>query len=211
MDSLAWGTLGALFIFALTTAVTPGPNNVLLMASGVNYGIRKSLPVLAGILVGFPSMVFLLGLGFTGLLTTSPVLFWVIKCLGLIYLVYLTWLIATSPVTDVEQTTQPAIGFKKTALLQWVNGKAWMMATGAIVAYSQPELSIVSQAGLFALVFFVTAIPTGLLWLCFGVSVKRFLKDPKHYFYFNQVMALLLLLSLLPIAYELVEQLLTSL
>lgn len=207
MDTVWLAPYMGLLLFAFTMAVTPGPNNVLLMASGVNVGIKRSLPMFAGIVLGFPAMVLLLGLGFTAIFHQYPWLHSVIRWLGLAYLLYLAWLIATAPVKEIEAKDKPRIGFRKAALFQWVNGKAWIMATGAIATYSQPQLSVTQQAGVFALIFFITAIPSALIWLIFGSGLRHLLKHPKHHFYFNQAMALLLILSLAPIILDAVKSL----
>jgi threonine/homoserine/homoserine lactone efflux protein len=190
-------TLAPLLLFAFITAVTPGPNNILLMAAGANYGVRNSLPLFAGIVLGFPVMVWLVAFGLSSGLQGTGLVDWV-QWLGLAYIAYLAWLLATAPVSQLEQDKPAPIGFTKAALLQWINGKSWMMVTGAVAVYGSVDAVPWQQALLFAGVFLATAIPTGLLWLVFGRLLKRYLQQPKRQKAFNLSMAALLVLSIVP-------------
>ncbi|XAW87388.1 LysE family translocator [Vibrio sp. CDRSL-10 TSBA] len=123
-------------LFAISSSVTPGPNNIMVMTSGLNFGVRRSLPLLGGICLGFALMLLMVGLGFAQLFSLFPSLSMLVKVVGTLYLLYLAWLIAIS--RDVGQSsshTQP-FGFIKGALFQWVNAKAWVVAIGAISAFT---------------------------------------------------------------------------
>ncbi|EPZ8237340.1 LysE family translocator [Vibrio fluvialis] len=199
--------LWATILFAISSSVTPGPNNIMVMTSGLNFGVKKSLPLLTGICVGFTVMLLLVGLGFGQLFDLFPMLHLLIKCIGTAYLLYLAWLIARS--SDAIQTTaqtQP-FGFMKGALFQWVNAKAWVVATGAIAAFTTVGANFVTQNLTIAATFFVVSFPCVGVWLMFGSLLKKWLQSPKQRQWFNWVMAALLVVSVIPVVREIVYQL----
>jgi threonine/homoserine/homoserine lactone efflux protein len=200
----------ALFLFTLATSITPGPNNLMIMSSGVNYGFRRSLPHLLGIDIGFALMIIAVGLGISQLFVHVPaVLIW-LKIAGIVYLTYLAYRIATSQPTPLVADTSDVIqgkplSFIQAALFQWVNPKAWIMIVGAIVTYTVADISYLLQVAIIALFFLVFGTPCTFVWLGFGTALKRYLASPRHLRIFNIVMASLLLLSLLPVVTELFD------
>ncbi|MCH1919015.1 LysE family translocator [Shewanella sp. A3A] len=199
--------LYAVVLFAISSSVTPGPNNIMVMSSGLNFGVRKSLPLLAGICVGFTVMLLLVGLGFAQLFVTFPSLHLIIKCVGVFYLLYLAYLIARSA-GNVESSEQSQpFTFMKGALFQWVNAKAWVVATGAIAAFTTVEASFFSQNLMIAATFFLVSFPCVGVWLMFGSMLKNALNSPRSRVAFNYVMSGLLVLSVVPVASEIIKQL----
>ena len=196
----------AIILFAASTTVTPGPNNIMIMTSGLNYGVKNSIPHLLGICFGFPAMVIMVGLGFSVVFEMYPLIHEVIKVIGIAYLLYLAWLIASSSPTSLEVESSKPFSFTQAALFQWVNPKAWVMATGAVSAYTSITADIFSQVLFIALAFFIVAFPCVGIWLFFGVGLKKFLNSPKHQKIFNLSMALLLVASVIPVLKELVVQ-----
>lgn len=192
----------AIFIFAASTSITPGPNNIMIMASGVNFGIRKSFPHFFGICIGFPVMVVLVGFGFGFVFDRYPMVHEVIKIVGIVYLLYLSWLIANAAPNSLDAIKTKPITFWQAFVFQWVNPKAWIMATGAVAAYTSTASDIYVQVLFIALVFLLVSFPCLGSWLFFGVWLKRFLKDPLHQKIFNWCMASLLVISIIPIIYE---------
>lgn len=196
----------AIIAFAITTCVTPGPNNAMIMASGLNYGIRKSVPHYLGICLGFPAMVVAVGLGISQLFDRFPVLHVLLKLLGVAYLSYLAYKIATAPVTGSNETHGKPFTFVQAAAFQWVNPKAWVLAIGATVTYTVLGEAYTSQVLLIALIFLVFGAPCIMLWLWFGASLKSILQKPEYVKIFNLSMATLLMLSLIPVFLDLFEQ-----
>jgi threonine/homoserine/homoserine lactone efflux protein len=188
--------LASLSIFALAAALTPGPNNTLLMLSGAKWGFKATLPLLLGIVFGFPLLVFAVGMGLGGVFRSWPVLHTVLKvvCFGL--LLALAWKIARAGGPSEKSSRHP-VGFLAGAALQWVNPKAWMMAVSALAVYvpvGQPPLRPVL---IVITVFFLTAIPSSLTWAVFGTTLTRFLNTPRRAAIFNVTMAVLLVASML--------------
>lgn len=189
-------------MFGIIAAVTPGPNNVMLTTTGLNFGIRRGIPHLMGICIGFPVMLALIGLGFGTLFSIYPWLHDAIKIVGIVYLLWLAWKIAnTRSGGDSIDQSRP-IGFWQSAAFQWVNVKAWIMGTSALAAYTTTGDSFLLQVVIICITFAIITLPCAGIWLVFGAGLQRFLKNPDNLRRFNIAMALLLVASILPVIWE---------
>jgi len=196
----------AIITFAMVSCVTPGPNNTMIMTSGLNYGIRRSLPHFFGICLGFPVMVVAVGLGLASVFELYPALHTLLKIAGAAYLSFLAWKIATAPVSDLNLTEGKPFSFLQAAGFQWVNPKAWALAVGATVAYTVAGSSYTTQVIVIAAIFCLFGAPCIMLWLWFGSALKSVLQQPRSVRIFNISMAILLIASLLPVFNELFVQ-----
>ncbi|GGI74813.1 LysE family translocator [Shewanella gelidii] len=187
----------AIALFAFSSGITPGPNNIMLMTSGVNFGIQRSIPHLLGITLGFPCMVLAIGLGLSGIFQLYPILHVIIKYIGIAYLLYLAWLIANSSSKMEGKSKASPLSFIQAAAFQWVNPKGWIMAVGAVATFTNLDSPLTPQVITIALVFLSVAFPCAMVWLGFGVALKRLLKNEKQQRFFNITMALLLVASIL--------------
>ncbi|HIC79832.1 MAG TPA: LysE family translocator [Kiloniellaceae bacterium] len=194
----------ALAGFAFVTSVTPGPGNFLLLASGVNFGFRRSLPLVLGISFGFLFMVLVIGLGLGPVLQRYPLAAAVLRiaCLG--YVFWLAWRIFRSaPATDdPERAAGRPLRFLQAALLQWLNPKAWAVALIVTVSYTASGGSTsdyVASLVSVILLFGVVNLPSISLWAVSGVALRRLLDDPLRLRRFNAAMAVLLVLSMVPV------------
>ncbi len=192
----------ALAAFAFVASITPGPNNLMLMASGTNFGFTRTLPHLLGVGLGFMAMILLVGLGLMQIFETFPLTYQILKYASATYLIYLAWKIATAappPNSDnPEQATGKPLSFIQASLFQWVNPKAWTMALTAVSVYtlpSQPTTSLLAVVAIFGLV----NVPCVTLWTVLGTQLRRILKDPLRLRIFNITAALLLIATLYPI------------
>lgn len=176
------------------------------MTSGMNFGIKKSIPHVLGVTFGFPIMVILIGLGFSIVFEQYPILHEVIKVLGVVYLLYLSWLIASASPDTLEGEKSKPFTFLQAALFQWVNPKAWVVATSSISAYTVLNDNIYWQILMIAGVFFFAALFTASTWLVFGKGIKQILQSAKQQRAFNIAMALLLVASVLPVIKQLYQQ-----
>lgn len=183
--------IAAFFLFALVAAITPGPSNVLLVATGAQVGILRGLACLLGIGAGMGSMMFLAAYGLGGLLLAHPQVLVGARILGTAFLLWLAWKIVSAPPSSPETSAKPT-GFLGAALLQWVNPKAWMVSAGAVATYLPAEEG---NALLFAAVFLAAAAPSSFVWLAFGAAAQRLLKDPRRQRIFNIAMGLALAAS----------------
>lgn len=199
---MTYDLISALAAFAFVTSITPGPNNLMLMASGMNFGLRKTIPHMLGVGLGFVFMVLMVGLGLAQIFVAFPVSYRVLQVVSVVYLLYLAWRIATvdaSQGTEFsgEQTSKP-ITFLQAALFQWVNPKAWAMALTAVSAYTPPSQSV-SSIFVVALVFGIINLPAVSSWTLLGMQMRLVLKNRSRQRLFNIVCALLLILSLWPV------------
>ena len=188
----------ALVGFAFVTSVTPGPNNMMLLASGVNFGFRRSVPHMLGISIGHALMVVLIGIGLDGLFETYPGLKLAMKVMAVLYMLWLAWRIANADTPDEPQGRgKGPMTFLQAAAFQWVNPKAWAMALGAVAAYAGAGgLGVV---GLVAVTFACVNLPSISLWTVLGTKIRGLLTDHRRLRQFNWTMAILLVLSLIPV------------
>lgn len=189
--------------FALSTSITPGPNNIMLTASGVNFGFRRTVPHMIGIAIGFPVMLTAIGLGLGSVFQAVPQLHDVLRYVGIAYLLWLAWKIATSGPTEgeAEQRSRP-LGLLEAAAFQWVNPKAWIMAAGAVTTYTSPAGNVFWEVVVIAVVFGIVSLPCVALWTSFGTAVGRLMRQPKWLRIFNVSMAVLLVASVIPFAFS---------
>jgi threonine/homoserine/homoserine lactone efflux protein len=190
--------LTALAIFAFVSSITPGPNNLMLMNSGANYGFKRTLPHALGVGIGFTVMVALVGLGIMQLFDIFPISYQILKVLSIVYLLYLAGKIAMSNSSiETENSNAKPFTFVQAAMFQWVNPKAWTMALTAISVYA-PTKSL--GAVLFvSLVFGLVNFPCISGWVVLGQKMQVFLTNKKRLRVFNGSMAALLVLSLYPV------------
>ena len=190
--------LAPLIVFSLATLFTPGPNNLMLMASGLNFGLKRTLPHLFGVDGGFAFMILCAGLGLGGVFKAFPVVYLILKYAGATYMVYLAWTIARSDPHPGKNTRKKPFTFLQSAAFQWVNGKAWIMVVGAISTYAAVA-PYPYNAILIAGIFGLFGLASSFMWAAFGLALQKFLKHPKWLHAFNILMALLLVASLYPV------------
>lgn len=194
---MTYDLLIAFALFAFVSSITPGPNNLMLMASGANFGIRASVPHMLGIGVGFTVMVVLVGAGLAQVFTTWPVAHLVLKAVSALYLLWLAWKIANAaPPSEGAQVGRP-LTFLQACLFQWVNPKAWAMALTAVTVYTPDET--LTAVLLVAAIFGVINLPSVSFWTILGQQMARLLTNRRRLRLFNGVMALLLVASLWPV------------
>ena len=190
-------TFFALLMFSFVSSITPGPNNIMLFASGVNFGFRRTIPHALGISFGFAVLLTAVGVGLGVVLERFPIVFLLLKIAGGLYMLYLAWRIAASgPVEDAEKSGRP-MSFLEAALFQWVNPKAWVMAVVAMATYTQ-EGNYILNVAIVVFAFAFLNLPSVTVWAAFGVALRTFLQNPLRLRIFNYLMAFALVASLWP-------------
>jgi len=188
----------ALVVYALVTSITPGPNNFMLLASGVNFGFSRTIPHMLGIGAGFLLLLFAVGLGLGALLTAFPALHVALKIAGGAYLLYLAWKIAMSrSLSGKNGNDARPMTFLEATAFQWVNPKAWMIAITGMAVYTDPANPMVSML-VVAVVFSAVNLPSVSTWAAFGSVLRGFLADPVRLKWFNIGMGILLAATLWP-------------
>lgn len=193
--------LGPLALFALVSSITPGPNNVMLASSGLNFGFRRSMPHLLGVNLGFTLMIFLVGVGLGSVFQQVPVLYTVLKYVGAAYLLYLAWKIANSGGMEEGEARAKPLTFLQAAAFQWVNPKAWVMAVGVVATYT-PQAGFFANLVIATVVCGIVNLPSIGIWVTFGTALRRVPHKPWAIRAFNIGMALLLVASLCPVVLE---------
>lgn len=193
--------LPALVAFAFATSVTPGPNNIMLMASGANFGLRRTVPHALGVSLGHAVMVAAVGLGLGAALQAAPGVERALEVAAVLYMLWLAWKLAQAAAPETKGGAKGGAGrpltFLQAAAFQWVNPKAWAMALGAVSLYA-PGGAVGAVLGV-AVVFALVNLPSVSLWAGLGTQLKRLLTSPARLRAFNWTMAALLVLSLYPV------------
>ena len=194
---MTFALLVALLGFAFVTTVTPGPNNLMLMASGANFGFRRTVPHMLGIAGGVSLMALLVGLGLMALFEAMPLLGGILKVASVLYLLWLAYKIATAAPIEARDAKARPMTLMQAAAFQWVNPKAWAMCLSAITIYAPDRtlLSVAIVAGAFALV----SLPAISVWAWLGTIIRQWLSSPRRLQVFNLTMAALLVASLYPL------------
>ena len=194
---MTYELIAALATFAFVSSITPGPNNLMLMASGANFGFWRTIPHMLGVGIGFVVMLILVGLGLMQLFDAFPIFHTVLKIVSMAYLLWLAWKVAHAAAPKHGGTEKRPFTFVQAALFQWVNPKAWTMALSAVTLYA-PDRSVPTILWV-ALVFELINLPSVSSWTVLGQQMQRVLSNPRRLQAFNIGMALLLVGSLYPV------------
>lgn len=199
MQVFPFSLLLSLFIFSFSTSMTPGPNNIMLMSSGLTFGYRKTLPHILGVVLGFPLMTVFVGLGLGELFQNIPHLFNILKVGGTFYLLWLAWHIAKSkPKLKESDPNSKPLGFYKIVFFQWVNVKNWIKIITATSVYVTSSSDYSMQVIIISLIFFSTVVISANSWAIAGSVLQKLVKSDKGITRFNTTMAVLLVASIVP-------------
>lgn len=194
-------TLVALVIFAAVTSVTPGPNNAMVLASGVHFGFRRTIPHMAGIALGYGVMLAIIGAGVGTAMSVSPLVEVGMRLASGAWMVWVAWSLARSTDAGRDAARIRPMTFMEGALFQWVNPKGWVLAISSMSLFTKSG-DLVTDIAIVVAVYVVTCLPSSSIWTAFGVSLRRFLEVPWRLRAFNISMAILLLASTLPLIFE---------
>jgi threonine/homoserine/homoserine lactone efflux protein len=188
--------------FAIASTFTPGPNNIMLAAATASFGVRKVIPMLLGIQLGFGALLLAVGLGLAVPLMRYPSLQGALRWIGILWLVYLAFKIATGPVAAPESgTAKPALGFSGAVFIQVLNPKAWLMCVAVATSGISPDAPAPPQVLITTAIMLAVGLPASSLWVGIGAGAARLLDRPGRLRIFNVVMAILLVASVLPLAF----------
>ena len=185
---LSFEAFVALCVFSFAASITPGPNNLMLLASGVNFGLRPTVP-------------HMLGIGLGALILSSPLLLKLLRGCAIAYMLYLAWGLARSGKLSATGDAKRPMRFVEAVAFQWVNPKAWAMALTAAAVYVNPAHLLISVPTV-SVIFAMINLPCVSAWASFGVLLRQVLQNPVRLRFFNLIMAALLVLSTLPFLQE---------
>lgn len=191
-------TLLPLLGFVVVSTVTPGPNNLMVLVSGANFGLRPTLPHIFGIAIGFPTMIITVGIGLGALFEAYPAIHDVVKYVGFAYLLYLAWRIAGAGKPELDGAHARPLTLFEAALFQWVNPKAWALVLGGMALFTTPHGDRLVETLTIAVFFGLACVPNGIVWCLFGRAIAQLLEDDVWRRRFNITMALLLVVSAVP-------------
>lgn len=202
MQPFSWTLIIASFPFLTSMGFTPGPNNILVASSGVNFGFRATVPHILGITFGFPIMLLVVGLGLAKIFIAVPLVHLAFKYVSIVYLVYLAWRIANAAALRPEAGSARPLTFVQAAAFQWVNGKAWIIAVSAVTTYTVVDQSLPLQILAIAVMDIGITLVSVSCWTLFGHILRDYLHTDARRRGFNYTMAGLLLVSILPVLWE---------
>ena len=190
-------------MFSFATSMTPGPNNIMLLSSGLTFGYKRTIPHILGVVIGFPLMTIFVGLGLGEFFKVYPFAFTVLKIIGVLYLLWLAWKIANSTpkFKENDENSEP-LTFMQILLFQWINPKNWMKIITAMSVYVTSVDNATNQIIIITMIFFLTVIISANSWSLGGVVLKKLIKSDIGIKRFNIGMAILLILSMIPIFFE---------
>lgn len=172
-------TVLPIILFTLANSLTPGPNNIMLTASGAAFGYRKTVPHMLGIAAGFPVMTLAVGLGLGEVFVRYPFLHEALKWTGAAYLLYLAWRVANASGSDASRAGAKPLTFTEAALFQWVNPKAWTMVLSAVPAFTTVGGDYHAELLTITAVFAALCLPSASLWCGFGMAIRRLIQKPQ--------------------------------
>jgi threonine/homoserine/homoserine lactone efflux protein len=189
-SSWSIGYFVSLLVYLFTVCITPGPNNIMLTASGMNFGRRRTMPHLAGIMFGCFIMLLAVAFGLGSLFGQYPVLHWLLKIVGSLYLLWLAYKIYQSSGPDINSDQKQPISFWQAFWFQFVNPKAWVMTITSISAFSVPGELLAMSIALVIVLHMVVGLPCSFLWAVMGERVSALVEKPEHLAWFNRTLAL---------------------
>lgn len=203
-DFYTFAMIISIATFTLTTSVTPGPNNIMVLSSGLTFGYKRSMPHMFGIILGYPFMIVLIGLGMGIVFEKFPIVLTILKYVGISYLLWMAYKIANNTSTYEAEDAKDSkpFTFIQGVLFQWVNPKAWIVGITAISVYITSNEDSLFQVLTIAFLYLLSAIVSTNTWVLGGVLLKKFIKDARGIKIFNMSLALLLVLSVIPVVVE---------
>ncbi len=186
-----------LLLFALSGSLTPGPNNLMVTASGTAFGFARTIPHMLGVTIGFGVMILAFGLGLAQLFASFPDTHRWVRLIGAAYLLYLAARLALAGDPGTAAARRRPLNFFEAGLFQWVNPKAWTLALGVVAAFTTVGSQVTGELAVISLIFMLTTLPSLALWCWFGVAIGRLLASARARRLINFTMAGLVALSVI--------------
>ena len=182
----------SLSLFMFVTSCSPGPNNVIASHSGFNHGIKKSIPLMLGVIFGFTTMLAIVNFGLINIFNIYPIIQKILIVTGTIFLIYLAYKISFSKFSDKKESLKP-VNFIETFLYQFLNPKGVIVAVIAVSTYTESGINFIKYSLWMLVVAFLFAIISIIFWTFLGKFMRKFATNEKFIKWFNYVMSTLLL------------------
>jgi threonine/homoserine/homoserine lactone efflux protein len=202
MDAFPLALIMTSLPFLASMGLTPGPNNILVATSGVNFGFRATLPHILGVTFGYPAMLLIVGLGLAKVFIAMPQIHVVLKYICIVYLLYLAWRIATAAAVGEGRKIAKPLSFWQAAGFQWVNGKGWVVALSAVTTYTVVNSTLSLQIVALSAIALLITLGSVCTWTFFGAVLRQYLHTERRRLLFNYSMAALLVASIIPVFWE---------
>ena len=203
IETFTFTLLVSIFMFSFATSMTPGPNNIMLLSSGLTFGYKRTIPHILGVVIGFPLMTIFVGLGLGEFFKIYPFAFTILKIVGILYLLWLAWKIANStPKFKENDEDSKPLKFMPIVLFQWINPKNWIKIITAMSVYVTSVENATTQIIVITIIFFLTVLVSANSWAIGGVVLKKLIKSDIGIKRFNVIMAILLVISIVPTLFE---------
>jgi threonine/homoserine/homoserine lactone efflux protein len=202
MDAFPLALIMTSLPFLASMGLTPGPNNILVATSGVNFGFRATLPHILGVTFGYPAMLLIVGLGLAKVFIAMPQIHVVLKYICIVYLLYLAWRIATAAAVSEGRKIAKPLTFWQAAAFQWVNGKGWVVALSAVTTYTVVNSTLAWQIVALSAIALLITLGSVCTWTFFGAMLRQYLHTERRRRLFNYSMAALLVASIIPVFWE---------
>ena len=206
--SIDLNLLVAFATFAIIASVTPGPNNLMVMASGAAFGFRRTLPHVLGIVGGFSLMLGSVSFGLGAIIKAYPLALDIVRYAGGLWMLWLAWqfvapVLFPKPSSGSSETTASTRPLKayEAAMFQWVNPKSWTIAVGTAGAYSGLAENPVGSTVVMLAVFLAVAPLSNFLWVAAGQTVRKLLAEGPSAKVFSVAMGILIALTAVSIMY----------
>lgn len=189
--------------FGFASTMTPGPNNIMLLSSGLTFGYKRTIPHALGVNFGFPLMVICVGSGLGKLFEAFPFIYAILKVVGISYLLWMAWHIANPKGSfNTNNTKDKPFTFLQAALFQWINPKAWVMAVTSTAAFITDHQIASIQVMIISSIYFFCALISTNSWAFGGVVLRRFIQKQRFVQMFNITMAILIVGSIIPFIFK---------
>ena len=192
-------------LFAFAAAITPGPNNIMLMSSGLTFGMRRTIPHMVGIAAGFLVLTVVLVLGVGAVLMAVPPFRYALLVGGTLFLCYLAYKTMTAPTDLAQRQSKRPLTFLEAAAFQFINPKGVVMAITVISSFISPDHDYFAQFLMVMMCFTLVTLMAVLCWAGFGVMIRGLIDTPLRLRVFNITMAALLIGSIMPVMAELIS------
>ena len=186
----------SLLLFGIVASLSPGPNNIMTSYTAFNFGVKKTIPTMLGVIIGWTILVIFLQVGSVIVFQRLEILQKIITVLGSIYLLFMAYKISFSSIKLKKASPKP-ITFLNTFFFQFVNPKSIIIALAAIAMFINPQENFIKDSIILTTIFFFMAVGSQAAWCLMGKYLRKFATSDKFIKNFNYTMSFLLIVCVI--------------